>query len=181
MGPKPLEAWLISPLRCSFCSFFNKPEDSASLGLAQLSLQVFFSVLFSGNPGPVPLLAWYTSSFICSFCSFLNILVFAMAKTSDFFFVSFPRTETHKGGSSFSLVQISRLVMFHSLPLHGLHLARPPCPSPVPGVYSNSCPLSRWCHPTLLSFVIPFPPASIFPSISVFSNESVLRIRWPKY
>ena len=39
---------------------------------------------------------------------------------------------------------------------HGLQHARPPCPSPTPGVYSDSCPLSRWCHPTISSSVIPF-------------------------
>ena len=39
---------------------------------------------------------------------------------------------------------------------HGLQHARPPCPSPAPGVYSNSCPLSRWCHPTISSSVISF-------------------------
>ena len=55
--------------------------------------------------------------------------------------------------------------------------ARPPCPSPTPRVYSNSCPLSQWCHPIISSSVIP----SIFPSIRVFSNESALHIRWPKY
>ena len=45
--------------------------------------------------------------------------------------------------------------MSDSLRPHGLH-ARPPCPSPTPGVYPNSCPLSRWCHPTISSSVIPF-------------------------
>ena len=39
---------------------------------------------------------------------------------------------------------------------HGLQHARPPCPSPTPGVYLNSCPLSWWCHPTISSSVIPF-------------------------
>ena len=39
---------------------------------------------------------------------------------------------------------------------HGLQHARPPCPSPTPGVYSNSCPSSRWCHPTISSSVVPF-------------------------
>ena len=163
--------------------------------------------------------------------------------------------------------------MSDSLPPHGLQHTRPPCPSPAPGVGSNSCPLSQWCHTTILSSVIPFSsylqsfPASgsflisqlfasgrqsirasasasspsnesvqfnlsgvrlfatpwiaarqaslsitnsrnlfklmfielvmpsnhlivcrpllllpfIFPSIRVFSNESALRIRWPKY
>ena len=39
---------------------------------------------------------------------------------------------------------------------HGLHHARPPCPSPTPRVHSNSCPLNRWCHPTTSSSVVPF-------------------------
>ena len=57
---------------------------------------------------------------------------------------------------------------------------RPPCPSPTPGVYSNSCPLVMpsnhliLCRPLLLLTPIP-------PSIRVFSNESTLRMRWPKY
>ena len=59
--------------------------------------------------------------------------------------------------------------------------ARPPCPSPTPKVYPNSCPLSLWCHPIISSSVIPFLLSSIFPSIRVFSNESALHIRWPKY
>ena len=43
-----------------------------------------------------------------------------------------------------------------TLQSHGLQHARSPCPSPAPGVYSNSCPLSRWCHPTISPSVIPF-------------------------
>ena len=46
--------------------------------------------------------------------------------------------------------------MSSSLRLHGLQHARLPCPSPAPGVYLNSCPLSQWCHPTISSSVIPF-------------------------
>ena len=46
--------------------------------------------------------------------------------------------------------------MSNTLQSHGLQYARLPCPSPTPGVYSNSCPLSQWCHPTILSSVIPF-------------------------
>ena len=61
----------------------------------------------------------------------------------------------------------------------GLQHARPPCPLPTPGVYSNSCPLSRWGH-LILCCPLLLPPL-IFPSIRVFSNESVLRIRWTKY
>ena len=72
--------------------------------------------------------------------------------------------------------------MSNSLQPHGLQHTRPPCPSPTPGVYSNSCPLSRWCHPTHLILCCPFLLLpSIFPSIRVFTNESVLPIRWPNY
>ena len=56
----------------------------------------------------------------------------------------------------FSSVQFSRSVVSDSLPPHELQHARPPCPSPTPGVYSNSCPSSRWCHPAISSSVIPF-------------------------
>ena len=53
-------------------------------------------------------------------------------------------------------VQFSRSVMSPSLQPHGLQQARPPCPSPTPGAYSNSCPLNQWYHPTISSSVIPF-------------------------
>ena len=52
--------------------------------------------------------------------------------------------------------QFSHSVTYDSLRPHGLQQARLSCPSPTPGVYSNSCPLSRWCHPTISSSVIPF-------------------------
>ena len=85
------------------------------------------------------------------------------------------------GVCQFSSVQFSHSVMSDSLRPHGLQHARPPCPSPIPGAYPNLCPLSQWCHPTTSSSVIPFSscPQS-FPA-SVFSNESALCTRWPKY
>ena len=94
---------------------------------------------------------------------------------------------------------------------HESQHARPPCPSPSPGVHSDSHPSSRWCHPAISSSVVPFSscpqslPAkflssdsvvlskhvilcypllllpSVFPSIRVYSNGLVLPIRWPKY
>ena len=70
--------------------------------------------------------------------------------------------------------------MSDSLWPHESQHARPPCPSPTPGVYSNSCPLSWWCHPHLILCCPLLLLPSIFPSIRVFSNESVLHIRWPK-
>ena len=55
-----------------------------------------------------------------------------------------------------SVSQFSCSVVSDFLRPHGLQHARPPCPSPTPGVYPNSCPLSLWCHATISSSVIPF-------------------------
>ena len=57
---------------------------------------------------------------------------------------------------SISSFQFSCSVLSNSLRLHGLQHDRLPCPSPTLGVYSNSCPLSWWCHPTISSSVFPF-------------------------
>ena len=62
--------------------------------------------------------------------------------------------------------------MSDSLWPHELQHARPPCPSPTPGVYPNPCPLSQWCHSNISSSVVPF---------SSCPHESAFRIRWPKY
>ena len=79
-------------------------------------------------------------------------------------------------------VQFSRTVVSDSLQPNGLQHTRLPCPLQTPGAYTNSCPLSRWCHPTNLSLCCPITlPPSIFPSIRVFSNRLVLCIRWLKY
>ena len=78
-------------------------------------------------------------------------------------------------------VHFSHSVMSDSLCPCGLQCARLPCPSPTPRAYSNSCPLSWWCHSTISScHPLLFPP-SVIPSIRIFSNESVIHIRWPKY
>ena len=68
--------------------------------------------------------------------------------------------------------------MCNSLWWHGLQHSRPPCPSPTPRVYSNSCPLSRWCHPTISSSVIPFsswpqslPASGSFPMSQLFTSD----------
>ena len=79
--------------------------------------------------------------------------------------------------SSPILVQFSHSVMSNSLWPHGLQHDRPPCPSPTPRAYSNSCPLSQWCHPTILSSVVPFssclqsfPPSESFPVNQFFTS-----------
>ena len=78
--------------------------------------------------------------------------------------------------SPFAL-QFSCSVASDALQPHGLQHARPPCPSPTPGVYSNSCPLSRWCHPTISSSVVPFsscpqsfPASGSFQMIQLFAS-----------
>ena len=66
---------------------------------------------------------------------------------------------------SCSASQFSHSVVSESLWPHGLQYNRPPCPSPIPGVYSNSCPLIFWwCHPTISSSVIVVPFSSCLPS-----------------
>ena len=77
-------------------------------------------------------------------------------------------------------VQFSRSLMSDSLQPHGPQHTRPPCPSPTPGFYPNSCPLGWWYHPTQVILCHPLLPPSVFPSIRAFSNESVLHIKWPK-
>ena len=59
----------------------------------------------------------------------------------------------------FSSVQLNRSVVSDSLWPHEMQHTRPPCPSPTPRVYSNSCPSSRWCHPATSSCLSPSPPA----------------------
>ena len=71
--------------------------------------------------------------------------------------------------------------MSDSLWTHELQHTRLPCPSPTARASTNSCPLSWWCHPTISSCCPLLLPPSIFPSIRVFSNKSVLYIRWLKY
>ena len=71
-------------------------------------------------------------------------------------------------------VQFSPSVVSDSLQPHGLQHARPPCPSPAPRVYSNSCPLSRWCHPTISSSVIPFSWLQSFPASGSFQMSQLL-------
>ena len=65
-------------------------------------------------------------------------------------------------------VQFSSLVVPDSLRPHGLQHTRLPCPSPTPRAYSNSCPSSQWCHPTISSSVVPFSCVQSFPASGSF-------------
>ena len=75
------------------------------------------------------------------------------------------------------ITQFSRSVVSNSLWPHEWQHARPPCPSPTPGVHPNPCPLSQWCHPTISSSVIPFsscpqsfPASGSFPRSQLFTS-----------
>ena len=78
---------------------------------------------------------------------------------------------------SFSSIQFSCSVMSTSLWPHESQHARPPCPSQTPGVYSNSCSSSRWCHPAISPSVLPFsscpqslPASGSFPMSQLFTR-----------
>ena len=81
----------------------------------------------------------------------------------------------YKQIKDFSSVQFSPSVVSNSLRPHELQHARPPCPSPTPGVHSNSCPSSQWCHPAISSSVILFscpkslPASGSFPMSQLFA------------
>ena len=117
---------------------------------------------------------------LLSILSFPNyILLFSHSVVSDSLY---PMDCSIPGLPQFSSVHFSCSVISDSLQSHGLQHARPPCPSPATGACSNSCPLSRWCHPTISSSVVPFSSClQSFPASGSFSSESVVHIRWPKY
>ena len=73
------------------------------------------------------------------------------------------------------MFQFTHSVMSNSLQPHGLQHARPPCPSQIPGVYPNSCPSSRWCHPTISSSVVPFSSClQSFPASGSFQRSQLI-------
>ena len=108
-----------------------------------------FAVLFSDE-----LLKWYTLQILSS-----SIITFV-----------------HVERLMIVSVQFSRSVVSNSLRPHESQHARPPCPSPSPGIHSNSCPSSQWCHPAISSLVIPFsscpqslPASESFPMSQLFA------------
>ena len=119
-------------------------------------------------------------------CDNLNLIITFSHKTLVFALLWLTNVVVSKSGEAYwnvkFSVQFSHSVVSDSLWPHGLQHTRPPCPSPTPRAYSYSCPLSRWCHPTVYILCHPLLlPPSIFPSIRVFSNELVPHIRWPNY
>ena len=135
-----------------------------------------------------------TSFLVILPCISQDIISIIFNSSSDLntiiFVVTITNTET------MCSVQFSRSVVSNSLRPHESQHARPPCPSPTPGVYSNSCPSSQWCHPAISSSVAPFsscpqslPASGSFPMSQFFTwgsqntgvsaSASVLSMRYP--
>ena len=79
-------------------------------------------------------------------------------------------------GFNTSSVQFSCSVVSDSLQPHGLQHTRPPCPSPAPRVYPNSCPLSQWCHPAISSSVVPSSCLQSFPASGSFQMNQLFTL-----
>ena len=122
-------------------------------------------------------------------CLWSQIMYNKLEPTNLFFLTHFNEVEfivlvsaVQQSDSVIRSDQISCSVVSDSLRPHESQHARPPSPTPTPGVHWDSRPSSQWCHPAISSSGVPLlllPP--IPPSIRVFSNESTLRMRWPKY
>ena len=98
---------------------------------------------------------YQSSSF--RFCLLSHIKgVKAMNSLYQYFLGDFGESVLNQERYRTTSVQFSHSVVSDSLQPHELQHTRPPCPSPTPGVHSNSCPLSRWCHPAISSCVVPF-------------------------
>ena len=78
----------------------------------------------------------------------------------------------HKSSVQFSSVHLLSCVWLFATPRTTVHQA--PYPSPTPGVYSNTCPLNQWCHPTILSSVVPFSHLQSFPASGSFRMSQLL-------
>ena len=119
------------------CSRSQKPPDSAPNGqvtpLTPLSLNEVMLWLCGNGPQPF----WHQGQV-------LQKIIFPWTRAVGWF-------QDDSSASHFSSVQFSCSVVSDSLRPHGLQHARLPCPSPTPGAYSNSCPWSWWCHPTVSS------------------------------
>ena len=101
-------------------------------------------------------LTWQPQVFVCSFFCVLRQTVVNSNGFMDFKIILTKWTNGLNRGHRLSSPQFSCSVVSDSLRPHESQHARPPCPSPTPGVYSNSWPLSQWCHPTISSSVVPF-------------------------
>ena len=105
---------------------------------------------------------------------FIDISAQTLPSQWDLNWSSYPKMQQHACPKE--LLQFSCLVVSNSLRPHESQHSRPPCPSPTPGVHSDSCPSSQWCHPAISSFVVPFsscsqslPASESFPMSQLFA------------
>ena len=92
-------------------------------------------------------------------CHWLSHVPCGQLLICKFFETQLPHLQNETSVSTFNPVQFSRSVVSDSLRPHESQHTRPPCPSLTPGLHSNSCPSSWWCHPAISSSVVPSPPA----------------------
>ena len=134
------------------------------LSLKLVIFPVFpFSSYYSNNNAWIrcfPLVYWNFFPMMFYFSSwansFLLTLMSIIQRNLSLFFIVIGSFTSLCFIIVFSSVQFSRSVVSDSLRPREQQHARRPCPSPTPGVYSNSCPLSQWCHPTISSSIVPF-------------------------
>ena len=120
--------------------------------------------------------SWSKSSETCVPVPILLLMIWTWVKLDQFVSLGLSFHIFKIRGLQFSSVQFSHSVMSDSLRPHELQHARPPCPSPSPGLHSDSRPSSPWCHPAISSWVVPFsscpqslPASESFPMSQLFS------------
>ena len=143
------------------------PALSFSAFIHQQILWLYFEIHPESDP------IWNLTSFHHLYCYHLvRFQIYLEVESKDLLMIIGSEAPCLPGLSS---VQFSHSVMSNSLQPHGLQHARPPCPSPIPRVYSNSCALSRWCHPTIFFSVVPFSSClHSFPASGAFQMSQFL-------
>ena len=123
--------------------------------------------LYSEPPGK-PTSCSHKHQKMCENQSDLLHYLLESSKTLSLFIQLFFSKDLRQKSEAISSVQFNCSIMSDSLQIHGLQHARPPCPTPTPRVYSNSCQFSQWCHSTISSSVIPFSCLQSFPAWGLF-------------
>ena len=137
------------------------PEDSLEGLMLKLKLQYLGHLMQRGRNINEPKIELFSH---ISCCPENGVQILFLGTEADLNYSGPYRNVISMIVSKYGLVsvQFSCSVMSSSLWPHELQHARPPCPSPTPGVHPNPCPLSRWCHPTISSSVIPFSSCTLF-------------------